>query len=558
MKKNWKKVFPAIATLLAIAGCNGTKTDDAVYCVRIDPLEKVLKEQPYFVESSDTAAVAKGETASFQWVFRSIYPVKNLKIEAGDLTNGPHRIPADLTAFVGYVKGNGYHTCGGGQPPSGKYYSPESGLFPDPLLDVEKMDVASLSNQPLWVDYAVPREAPAGLYSAGIVFTGEINGKSFRLKKQVAAQVYNVTLPEQTLWVVNWYWPQFLDRMNGGQAVEPYSDRYWELHKALVNMMRDHGQNVYNVSSVHLCDYAVSGSQYTFDFSRFDRMVEFLIREGDLKRMQGDFFGLDLKQNSMTMNIPTGDGVFKKMTLDNDTIHIFLSQYIPALYNHLRSKGWDKMFLLTISDEPTNVQSYNEWADYLKKLEPDIKIIEATILGQKVENSIHVQTPIIWYYEKEADFYRKLQDAGNEVWYYISCDDPKGRYLNRFYERELIQTRFLHWFNCRYNITGYLHWGFNWWEYLSGDSTLYADNSPFPAGDAFIVYPAFGKVYGSIRLKAQRDGMADYELLRLLEKKDPAKAKELVQAVIRSYDHYDTNITSFRETRRKLLTLLSK
>ncbi|MDR1224244.1 MAG: DUF4091 domain-containing protein [Tannerella sp.] len=558
MKKNRKKVFPAVAMLLAVAGCSSTKVNDAIYCVQLDPLEKVFKEQLYFVENGDTADVAKGETASFQWVFRSIYPVKNLKIEAGDLTDGNNRIPVDLKAFTGYAKGNNCHGCGGSeQLPSVKFYSPESGLFPDPLLNVETMDVASLSNQPLWVDYTVPREAPAGVYSAEIILTGEMNGKPFRLKKQVAARVYNVTLPEQTLWTVNWYWLQFLDRMNGGQAVEPYSDRYWELHKALVNIMREHGQNVYPVSSVHLCDYAVSGSQYTFDFSRFDRTVEFLIREGGMKRMEGDFFNLDLKSNPVTISIPTGDGVFRRMTLDNDTVNLFLSQYIPALYNHLRSKGWDKIFMQSISDEPTNAQSYNERADYLKQLEPEIKIIEATILGQKVENSVHVHTPIIWYCEKEADFYRKQQEAGNEVWYYISCDG-QGKYLNRFYERELIQNRLLHWFNYRYNLTGYLHWGFNWWEELSGDSTLYADNHKFPAGDAFLVYPAFGKVYSSIRLKAQRDGIADYELLRLLEKKDPANANELARAVIRSYDRYDTNITSFRETRRKLLTRLSE
>jgi hypothetical protein len=46
--------------------------------------------------------------------------------------------------------------------------------------------------------------------------------------------------------------------------------------------------------------------------------------------------------------------------------------------------------------------------------------------------------------------------------------------------------------------------------------------------------------------------------LKLLEKKDAAKAGQLAQSIIRNYDLYDSNIASFRETRRKLLTWLSE
>jgi hypothetical protein len=247
------------------------------------------------------------------------------------------------------------------------------------------------------------------------------------------------------------------------------------------------------------------------------------------------------------------------MTLDNDTARIFLSQFIPALYGHLKSKGWDGIYLQHLADEPTDPQSYNTLANCVKALAPDMKVIEATIQAGKVENSVDVHVPIIWSYQTGEAFYKAQQEAGKEVWFYISCDDPQGKYANRFYERELIQSRLLHWFNYRYHITGYLHWGLNYWEDISGDEALYFDNvAGLPSGDVCIVYPAYDKVYGSIRFEAQRDGIADYELLRLLEKKDPAKAKELAQAVIRSYDSYDTDIASFRETRRKLLTWLSE
>jgi hypothetical protein len=543
--------------LLAVTGCNRIKTDDAVYCVQLDPLEKVFKEQLYFVENGDTTAVAKGETVSFQWVFRSIYPVKNLKIEAGDLTDGNRCIPAGLKAFVGYVKAPyNCHTCGSEQLPQRDFYDPVSNLFPDPLLDIETVDVSAMSNQPVWVSYTVPHDLSGGVYTADVTLSGEISGQPFSLRKQVAAKVYDVTLPEQTLWVTNWYFPEYLHKMNGDQPVEPYSERYWELLKELAHIMRDHGQNTYLISPLKLCDITVSGTRYAFDFTRFDETVELFIREGNLRRIEGEHLA---GAKTAIPDVPVGNGVFKSMTLDNDTARTFLSQFIPALFSHLKSKGWDGMYLQHLADEPTDPQSYNALAKYVKMLEPDMKVIEATILAGKVENSVDVHVPIIWSYQTDEAFYKAQQEAGKEVWFYISCDDPQGKYANRFYERELIQTRLLQWFNYRYNITGYLHWGLNYWMNVSGDAALYFDNhSGLPSGDVCIVYPEYGKVYGSIRLKAQRDGIADYELLRLLEKKDPAKAAQLAASVIHSYDRYDTEIASFRAKRVQLLEWLSE
>jgi hypothetical protein len=64
-------------------------------------------------------------------------------------------------------------------------------------------------------------------------------------------------------------------------------------------------------------------------------------------------------------------------------------------------------------------------------------------------------------------------------------------------------------------------------------------------------------VYSSIRFEAARDGIADYELLKLLEKKDPVKAAQLASSIIRNYDHYDSSIASFRAKRVQLLEELS-
>jgi hypothetical protein len=187
---------------------------------------------------------------------------------------------------------------------------------------------------------------------------------------------------------------------------------------------------------------------------------------------------------------------------------------------------------------------------------PGIPIIDA-LHSRKLANTVDVWVPQLDYYHKDYAFYQERQGAGDEVWYYTCCN-PQGNYANRFLEQPLIQTRFLHWINYRYGATGYLHWGFNHWHHeATNDASSRYGGPEWPGGDAWIVYPADGKVYSSIRLKAMRDGIADYELLKLLEQKSPDKAKELVGKVIRGFDMYDNNVRAFRMKRVELLEALS-
>jgi hypothetical protein len=153
------------------------------------------------------------------------------------------------------------------------------------------------------------------------------------------------------------------------------------------------------------------------------------------------------------------------------------------------------------------------------------------------------------------EFYKERQVAGDEVWHYTCCG-PGGTWANRFLENPLIHMRIQHWMNYRFGTTGYLHWGLNAWHHCTLGQAC-PDSRNWPPGDCFIIYPAEEKVYSSIRFEAMRDGIHDYELLKLLDRKDPEKAQQLAVSVVHSGNNYDTNIRTFRVTRKKLLTWLS-
>lgn len=556
------KINHLLLVLFASLALTANANPDQVVCVQLDPLKKVLKEQLFFVENSETFAAAKGEAVTYQFVIQSQRTIKNLRVEAGNLTNGNKGIPVGTKAFVGYVQA-------GRSTPN---YSKDrliaaSELFPDPLLEVETIDVQPLSNQPVWFTYPVPRNAAAGEYTADITFTGEIDGKPFSIQKQVKARIYDVVLPEQTLWVTNWFSlaPEKLQLMNDNRPVEPYSARYWELMKAIATKMRDNGQNVYLISPVRLCEYKIKGTNYSFDFSNFDKMVDLFIREGNMKRIEGGHLGSRMSHWSSPFGISVpvmkeGKVEFERKPLENDTAKAFITQFIPALFKHLKDKKWDKIYMQHIADEPigSNAQSYIDIANEVKRMVPEVEIIEANH-SREVQNTIKIWVPQLNFYHTDYNFYTERQSKGDEVWFY-TCLAPQGNYANRFLEQPLIQTRILHWINYRFGATGYLHWGLNYWNENPYGETTAANKeggNTLPAGDSWVTYPANGKLYGSIRLEAMRDGIADFELLKLYEKKDPAAAKEMARTLVYQFDLYDNNVAAFRKKRIQLLELLS-
>src|SRR5690554_1547741 len=148
-----------ITFALLITGCTHSVTN-TVRCVQLDPLEKVFTEESYFLENLDTAAVAKGETATFQFVLRCAFPIHNLKIEAGNLINGNQQIAPSLKAFVGFTRA-GAHTV----EHSKDAIFPVSDYYPDCLHEIESIDVPPMQNQPVWISYTIPRDAESGNYS---------------------------------------------------------------------------------------------------------------------------------------------------------------------------------------------------------------------------------------------------------------------------------------------------------------------------------------------------------------------------------------------------------
>ncbi len=545
----------------------GQKGVEGVQVAYVDPLEKVLKEQTYFPDQKAQAHVARGEVASFQFVFRNAAATTGLSTVVAPIALGGNTRVEAVVSYVGYVK-NGRNT----PSPSRDRISSASGWYPDPLLALPSKDIPAFDNQPVWISVPIPLGAVPGTYQASVVFTGKSGGKVFRIEKTIEIKVYPARISGQSLWVTNWWFanPDQLRQMNRGQEVPRYSDRYWEIIRVFARNMKAYRQNIAMISPLELTSFAKKEGVYTFDFSNFDKTVGIFREEGGIQRVEGGHLGARLEgwDSPFGLSVPVWSGEAYKLELlplEDSRTRDFYKQFIPAFMAHLKERNWKDGYIQHIADEPiqSNIESYRQISAFLYPLLEGTPVIEANH-ASSLDGSIDVWVPQLNFLRDDFAFYQEQQRKGKEVWFY-TCLAPQGNFANRFVELPLLQTRLLHWINYRFGITGYLHWGYNCWGCSPWNKDPYGDVSGIievscnvlPGGDTHIVYPDYMRLNSSIRLEAMRDGICDYELLQMLGKKDPDFAKTLAGTVVAGFELYDGNVEAFRSRRIKMLEKLS-
>ncbi|MBD1208992.1 MAG: DUF4091 domain-containing protein [Ignavibacteria bacterium] len=533
--------------------------------VFVDPLEKVLPDRSYFPDTPAEMHVCKGEHAGFQFVLLHDKDMSacTVRVEIKD-AKGTTAAFQTQTGFVGYVH------VGRSVPVRGydQLFSP-SGYYPDPIMELPTRDVPARTPQPIWLTVPIPANTAAGTYTGQITVSGNTDGKPFSRSKSFTMVVHPVTLGAQKLWVTNWsfFGEGQVSLLNGGKKVEPYSKAYWETMRLSARAMKMFRQNVVLVSPLHLMDFSLKNDTYTFDFAKFDTMATIFMDEGAIGRLEGGHIGgrVGTWETPFVVGVPEkkdGKIIFTNKPIDDASAQKFYRQYFPALVAHLKAKKLLSAYMQHLADEPipSNTTSYIAIAKFVKSIAPELRIIEACH-SKDVGETIDVWVPQLNFFHEDSTFYQEQRKkVGKEVWFY-TCLAPQGNYANRFIEQPLIKARLLHWINYRFGAVGYLHWGWNAWsENPFGETSgVIPELGNFmPAGDAWIVYPAPGKIWSSIRMEAMRDGIVDYELLTMLTKKFPDRAQEMARQVVYRLDWYDTDIQTFRAKRKELLELLSE
>jgi hypothetical protein len=314
-----------------------------------------------------------------------------------------------------------------------------------------------------------------------------------------------------------------------------------------------------------------------YDFSNFDRWVETFQKAGVIGYIEGSHMlrredDPDDPVGPLKVDVYVlegGKAVLDGLPPDDPRTEEGLRSLLAALDQHLKLKGWHDIYYQHILDEvgEKEMPTYQKYAALVHAAMPGVRTMDAVDARRNLdlyEKSCDVWVPVLGSFDDLVPRLHQHVKNGGQVWFY-TCLFPTGKYANRFIDFSLVKTRLLQWFNFRYDLPGFLHWGGNYWSPETMEDTQPVIGSSWassllPSGDAFITYPDPPRksILSSIRFEAMREGIEDYELLRELEEKHPGAAQALAAKMIRSFTDYVRDPREFRSLHEQVLDQLSR
>ncbi|MFB3923955.1 MAG: glycoside hydrolase domain-containing protein [Terriglobia bacterium] len=515
--------------------------------------------------ASPQIVAARNGHASLQLAIRSSSALSGVTAEVNVKDRAGKPLAGSRIRPVGYVV-VGSHTK---DTPPDELVGEAPGWFPDPLTEFP-IDLPANRTHTLWITVAVPADAAPGEYRGDVQVRA---GNQNLARASFSLRVMSATVPEaRTLKVTNWF------NLSGKASkqfygVEIFSPEWWTLVENLARVMAEHRQNVVITPLMQLVEPRVEGGELRYGFANFDRWVETFRRAGVIGYIEGGHLlgrSGDSYQGGTqvdTFQIVEGKVQNVDVPADDPRGEQFLAGFLPALNSHLEEKKWKSIYFQHILDEAHGPEPpiYARYAGYVRKYMPGVltmDAVDAEHMPPELQQNCDIWVPILGNFSDKVEMIASRQASGHEVWFY-TCLFPNERHLNRLIDYPLLKVRLLHWLDFRYGLTGYLHWGWNYWSpepFNDTQPVINANTELLPPGDAFIVYPdrANKSVFTSIRLEAMREGIEDYELLRLLNQKNPSEAEALGKAAIAGFTDYVRDPAAFRKIERRLLEELSR
>lgn len=422
------------------------------------------------------------------------------------------------------------------------FISKQPGLYPDvlqPLEENKRLAVAS-NLRSLMVEIDTKGEVEAGVYPITFCFDfvhTYTNEKKGQYKVTFNLEIIDAFLPEQELKFTQWF---YCDSLKCYYKTGTFDDRHFEIIENFAKTAVKYGVNTLLTPiftppldtyiggerpTMQLVGVNLDNGIYTFDFSLLGKWVDMCNRVG-IKFFEISHLFTQWGAKAAPKIMATVDGVYKKIfgwetDAVSDEYAEFLRVFIPEFLKYMKSlDGADKRCWFHISDEPNQSQIEG----YLKAK----SIVEPLLEGYPIRDALSsfdfyssgaVKQPVV----STLHIDKFIENNVSELWAYYCVTEDTENLSNRFIAMPSFRNRILGTQLYKYNINGFLHWGYNFYfnqfSYASVNPFMNTDGEYFtPAGDAFSVYPGpDGIPWESIRLLVFYDGIQDMRAYRLCE-----------------------------------------
>ena len=511
----------------------------------VSSVEKCFLDEELSVHPEYTAARAlRGERFSFQLAWRGTDPGLNAKHVFFARVESPLADAVKLSEVESVaVRFPVYKVSH-----DADYLRTEPGLYPDLLMPVtEKTQLYCVYNDTrcLWVDVEVPEKCKPGAYPVTIVFV-LANGEE-AARRTFTLTVVDRVLPPQTLAHTCWF---HCDCLAQYYRVPVWSPEHWRITENFVRTAVKNGVNMILTPvftppldtavggerlTTQLVDVTRTAGKWSFSFARLGKWIDMCERCG-VKWYEISHLFTQWGAKHAPKVIASVDGVEQRVFgWDTDSLGEeytgFLRAFLPRLVAYLKRRGIADRCVFHVSDEPS-LEALEQYRAVRAVIEPYLKgfpIMDALskyefystgALDHPIPSTNHIE-PF-------------LENKVPHLWTYYCCGqvvDVSNRLLSMPGQR----TRILGVQLWKYNIEGFLQWGYNFWNSQYSvrpiDPYLVSDGEYFvPAGDAFVVYPApDGTAYETLHFRHFSEGLTDMRVLQLAES---VLSREAVEEIV--------------------------
>ena len=410
------------------------------------------------------------------------------------------------------------------------------GLYPDLLVPVPADNRLLLTNvlRQLYFEVDTKGEVEAGTYPIKLVFTNADSGEELA-SAEFTLEIINALLPEQELKVTQWF---HSDCLMTHYKTKAFDEEHWRILENFIRTAYKNGINMIMTPvftlpldtyiggerpTTQLVGITLDENGYTFNFDKLGRWID-LCKEIGIKYFEIPHFFTQWGAECTPKIMATVDGEYKRIFgWETDSMGEeytkYLRAFLTAFLAHMRARGDDKRCYFHISDEPNKLH-----LDRYRAVKAGIAdLLEGYPIMDALSNFEFYQDGLVELPIPSNDHVTPFIEAGvTGLWTYYCCAQEKG-VSNRFVAMPLWRTRSIGLQLYKFNIVGFLHWGYNFYNasLSKGAVNPYLDtcaNYSFPAGDAFSVYPAQnGEALESIRILSFYEALQDVRAFRLAE-----------------------------------------
>ncbi|MGE5608741.1 MAG: glycoside hydrolase domain-containing protein [Bacillota bacterium] len=520
-------------------------------------------------------AAARNECRSFQILLRSDGSVGGIRIEPADLQGpGGAMLPAQDAQL--YRQHQAELTVGTYRNDQFKPDWYPDALIPfrhpisrEPLAETRLVavpfDLPANQTHGFWVDIPVPADAKPGVYRGSYQVTAPGQTPT---QIPVELTVWDFALPAVPTFVTAFGSPA--DRMRSYYAQrakegkEPAPKDWAAVETECAQLLSEHQVNA-TPSSEMLRPKAQSDGSFRIPTEQVRRLREFVDR-----------------YHVNALETPHPSSVVKDPELERDKLRAWLAAFNEA------AKLLDRpqvVFFTYLKDEPNTLEDYRyvqKWGRAVRDAKSVVKVMVVeqtwTAPGQGGADSawgdlyeaVDIWCPLFSLHRQDSAAQRQSQ--GEMIWTYTAlCQGQPTPWWHTDYP--LLNYRVPAWIAWHYRMTGLLYWGgMSYWREVDDpwvQAPIYTGNGAFQQGrrgivfngEGSLVYPAravgFDGIAPSLRLKALRDSINDYEYLAILQRLGKAAdAEKIIAPLAQSFFAWDKDPSAYDLARAKLAKLI--